>query len=183
MGSCGPVAASPIAPHRPRSLLLRSTTLRSGQGPQPLAGSRARPSRRNRMERCVARTISPSIRRNGAPNTMARCASSMPLASAVAVPVPYGHAVRNTEPPPSILVASARCSGHTTLPRPRGPSLWPFLLRCPCCGTTGVVGNRDVQGCACSEDNASTFRAHRVLPRRLPMTLTSGRAPNAPIGA
>jgi hypothetical protein len=87
--------------------------------------------------RCVVRKEQRSIHRNDAPNTMGRCACSMPPGLLTAVPVPYARAVKNMAPSPKNLVGSALCCIHCLSPRQKSIHLLAFLPLIP---SSGVIG-------------------------------------------
>src|SRR5207237_1510741 len=69
-----------------------------------------------------------SIRRNDAPNTMERCACSMPPASLTVAPVPCVSPVKNTAPPPKNLAMSALSCIPCLSLRQKSRRPWALLL-------------------------------------------------------
>src|SRR5438132_5730155 len=80
------------------------------------------------MARCVGGLGPRSIRRNDAPNTMERCACSMPPAELPVAPVPCVSPVKNTAPPPKNLAVSALSCIPCLSLRQKSRRPWALLL-------------------------------------------------------
>ena len=124
------------------------------------------------MARCVVRKEQRSIHRNAAPNTMGRCACSMPHALLTVVSVPYARAVKNMARPPKNLVVSALCCIHFLRQCQKSIHLPAFLPLIPCCGVIGRALSLAEPGYAGSEVIWSRCKPHlfRHLPQRLPFS-------------
>ena len=97
----------------------------------------------NRMERCVAPPIIPSIHKNADQNAMARCGWCMPHGSVIVVHARCASSVKNRQPP-SKLGGSVRCIGrslpvHRSQRRPHLQQVNLFLhwVLIQCSGETG----------------------------------------------
>ena len=91
--------------------------------------------------RCVVGKGPRSIRRNDAPNTMARCVCSMPPGSLTVAPVPYASTVKDMASAPKNLVVSA-LSCIPCLSQRQKSRLHAFLpLPLPFIPSSGVIGH------------------------------------------
>lgn len=96
---------------------------------------------RRLMARCDVGKGQRFIRRNDAPNTMGRCACSMPPASLTVAAVPYASTVKAMATPPKTRVVSAR-SCIPSLSQPHTSRLPAFLpLPLPFIPSCGVIGH------------------------------------------
>ena len=136
------------------------------------------------MARCVVGKGPRSIRRNDAPNTMERCACSMPPASLTVAPVPCVSPVKNTAPPPKNLAVSAlSCIPCLSLRqksrRLRALLLLPLQL-IPSCGGIGHARSLAEPGSVGSAATWSPCKLHSI--HHLPSRLLFSRAPSERIG-